>query len=481
MNSKKVTAFILMITLLLSTFLLSACTKKEEEPVKTQDDINQEIDSKLEAYKTDLIDSAESMKNNDDVRDYLINWAKTKSVSYRTDDSGNVIMGRKASKGYEDADPVIIVCPYDAEQFQAYVYPAAMALYIIKNNEGSGKLRIVFTPETRHHFEGIHDLSDSWFKGHAKVFTLNASKKGMISLASGAGSTYRFTQKISRTKPSYTTAYKIRYKNLPSGQPDSKLEEQINPVTRLNTLLATLKNKNIAYEVAFFRGGTSDVLYATSATLKIVIDPNKEAAFIEYMTSLSESFQENYGKDYPDAALTFKKIDTPKNVIQKNDTGQLVGFVYTLLHGIYQEAEDGTPLAFVNVSSIRTDNNTAVIESCAASLDETVLKEIDTDEKTLCSLSNVKFKKTSSIPAWNSGEENHGFSSAFINAFIAGTDKNLTYLDSVAPTQATFVQEKNPKANIINITLNDNVLSDCTKAVVRYMMDNKAPAETDAE
>ena len=480
MIHKKYMGLLLAVCMLFSAGMLSSCgtqpaaEEEQQEPSTTQEDIDARVESKLDAYKTDLLDSATSMESNSDIRDYLIHWAKTKSIDSEHDKYGNVMMKIPASEGYEQANPTVLLCPYDAAQYNEYVNPAALSLYLVKNHENTGPLTLIFTPEKKNNPVGIQKLSAEWFTDDTDVIVLNAAEKGLISLRSGAASTYAFTSpKYTKTKPELTIAYRISVSGLQEGHPDSNLEEHQNPILYLNSILASLKNKNIAYEISAFNGGTGSRLYASSADLVITLDADKEGAFIEYMDKTVESFTEKNAAKYPEAKLEYIRTAVPETVIPSDEARQIVSFLYTLLHGIYAEGDDGSPVSFVNVSRIRTTDHHVVIDSCASALDELQLREIDTGEETLCSLSNFKYKKTGSIPAWNGADlQDPAFSESFAQAYLGSSSKPLNYLDSVSVTPASYAAEKNPSCSMICITLNENILPRCTSAIVRYLLDS---------
>lgn len=469
MKRKKIAILVLIACLISGMTMLTSCNDTKQQAENLSDKIN----NKLDAYKTDLMDSSDTMKTNKNIQRYLTSWAKSKGISYTQDSAGNVIMTVKASSDYKDAKPTVIICPYDKSQFNNYIDPVAMALYTVKNNENTGKLTVVFTKENGHDFAGIKALSSRYFTNDTRVFCLNGGQKGLFATKSGAGSTYRFTQSISHASPSLTKTYKITVSGLPGGQPDSKISATINPITKLESLLASLKSSNISYELASFTGGNNDSLYARSATMTIVVDANKEEAFIEKMDKQTKNFIEKNKETYPDITYTYKKTSLPSSVISSTNTSKFVNFMYTLFDGVYYKDDDGNLVSINNISYIRTTGSAIKINSVAYSLDTANLKEIDTNEKTLCSLSGIGFKKTGSIPLWL-GKSDTTFTKAVSDAYNSFSGQSLTYTDSVTPSSASFVKSKNSKCSIIAVTVNANVVKDCTGSIITYLMNSNS-------
>ena len=480
MINKKITSVVLIFFLMAAAALLSACgtTGSAKTETTSQEDLTSKISSKIDAYTTDLMDSRDSMKSNRAICRYLQSWAKSKGIHSETDSAGNVIMSVSSSKKYKDAAPVVIVCPYDYLEFDNYSRPVAMALYTIKNNESTGKLTVIFTREDGHDLSGVKTLNKKYFTDDANVFCLNAADQGLFSLKSGASSTYRFTQSVRRVSPTLTKAYKITIKGLSVTQPDAQISKATNPITRLESLLVSLKNRNISYEIASFRGGENTNLYAASATLTIVIDANKEKSFLDKMQEVTERFNEDKSKMHPGATYTYKEVDLPSSVIRRSDGSRLVNFMYTLLDGVYEKDEDSGDLVSINnVSKIDTSGSRVQISSVAYSLSETNLKTIDTDARTLCNLSDIKFSKTGSVPMWT-GKEDTEFTKNVASAYKKTTGKTLSYNNSVTSTSASYVAQKNSNCNIISITLNENILKDCTGTMINYLI-NSLPEDDD--
>ena len=170
---KKLVPFILLLSLIgTSLFSLSGCAEEEE-------DLSVKIQEKIVAYRTDLEDSAATLTSDEAIRDYLLSWAKQKGINCTTDSSQNVIMSVKSSKEYKEANPTVILCSYDAKQFEDCIIPMACALYLAKNNENTGKLRIIFTNDSGHSYDGIKALSKNYFTDNTSVFCLNYSDRNM--------------------------------------------------------------------------------------------------------------------------------------------------------------------------------------------------------------------------------------------------------------------------------------------------------------
>lgn len=468
---KKLTTIALLFTMIGSLFLLSACGEEEE-------DLSSKIEEKVIAYQTDLEDSASTLTSTDAIRDYLSNWAKSKGIACTTDSHGNVIMSVKASKEYKDADPTVIVCSYDAKQFENGIEPMAMALYIAKNNESTGKLDVIFTNETGHDYAGIKSLDSQYFKDNTNVFCLNSGEKNMWSTNTGARSSYTFSNSVAYTAPTGEKAYKIKISGLPGGIPDSKISSYPNPIKELGDLLAYFKTNALIYELSDITGGGSGNLYPKSASMTIVIDEDDIDKFESRMDTAIENFNDDYLEDYPDVVYTYKEVKVPETVVTEEYQNEFVSLLYTLLDGVYYKDDDDNLISITSIGSIHSNDGSYTISAVGNSLSKTNLAEIDNTYKTICGLSGVKYKKTDEQPGFTSDMESE-FAKEVGAAFKEYADADIEFKDCVPATNASYVYELNKKANIINVTVNEERMERYTGTIITFMVNQEHTEQDD--
>lgn len=204
---KKMTVLMLTLALVLTNLVFTGCGNDIK-------DLPQRIEEKVSAYETDIMDSLGTLDNNDSIRTYLYNWAKSKDISVSYDYSNNVIMSIKSDKDHKDADPVVVQCSYDEKNMANCVQTMAVALYLAKNPENHGSLKVIFTAESGHDFAGIEGLSSEYFTNKTKVFCLSPTLSKIVSSNSGASAKYTFSHDVDRVSPKNSMAYKIRIKGL---------------------------------------------------------------------------------------------------------------------------------------------------------------------------------------------------------------------------------------------------------------------------
>ncbi|NBH61056.1 hypothetical protein D1155_05260 [Anaerotruncus sp. 80] len=470
---KKLVPFILLLSLIgTSLFSLSGCAEEEE-------DLSVKIQEKIVAYRTDLEDSAATLTSDEAIRDYLLSWAKQKGINCTTDSSQNVIMSVKSSKEYKEANPTVILCSYDAKQFEDCIIPMACALYLAKNNENTGKLRIIFTNDSGHSYDGIKALSKNYFTDNTSVFCLNYSDRNMWSTNTGGRSTYCFTTKVSYTEPSNDKAYRIKIGGLPGGIPSSRISSYPNAIKELGNLLAYFKTNALIYELSKVSGGSNANTYPKSVSATIVIDEDDTDKFEARMETAIENFNDDYLEDYPEATYTYEEVDLPKRVMTEESLNDTISLLYTLIDGVYYKDEDDNLISISSIGSMKEKDGVYTISATANSLSESVLSEIDNQYQIICGLANANYKKVSSQDGWQSDADSD-FARAIIKAFRDYANAQMEFKDCVPSTNTSYVYEKNKNCNIINISFNEDKLERYTGTILTFLLNQPHTEESES-
>lgn len=470
---KKLIALIIIACLIgASVFAVSTCEKEEEA------NISSKVKQKITAYRTDLEDSSATLTSTKAIKNYLCNWAESKGIHYTKDEYGNIIYEIKSSKTYKEVAPSVIVCSYDPKHFDDCIDPIAVAMYLAKNNEDTGKLTIIFAKENGHNFEGIKALSSKYFPDDANVFCLNGGPKNMWSTSTASRSTYKFTNEVEYTAPKGNKAYKITISGLPGGIPNLKISSYPNPIKELGDLLAYFKTNSLIYDLAKVQGGTSDNLYPESASAVIVINENDQEKFEKRMGTAIDNFNNDFAELYPSVTYTYKEVKLPKKVLTSEDMNRFVSLLYTLVDGVFERDEDDEIISITNISSIKSENGVYTISASGNSMTAKDMNQIDLSYTTICGLSDITYEKLDTQAGWTiENPEENPFVQQVSEAFYQYSEGKMEYRDSIAATNCSYVYEKNPECNIMNITVNKARIEKYAGTLVTFQMNQLKTVE----
>lgn len=460
---KRLISIISIIVLLGLVFLLSGC--KDDEIT-----LPEKIETKITAYKTDLEDSADTLDSPEKVMKYLVNWASAKGINYIDDGNSNLIMEIETSEQYVSAPPTVIICPYDALQIQNSIAPLSIGMYLAKNNENTGRLKVIFFNNTGNKFEGIQALSDKYITDDSNVFCLSSSSKNIWSMNTGAGSSYEFKGNLEFTAPTKNKAFKVTIDGLPGGVPDEKVGSYPNPIKRLGNLLAQFKTNALIYELSNFSGGNAGGLYPENATMTILIEADDFDKFQKRIDKDIEKFNDSVLDKFPDATYTYEEVSIPDQVMTAESMNSFVSLNYALLNGsYYRDESDESLVSFTNIGSILLDSNSYTISAIANSRTKESLKEINNNYQLICGLSDVSYQKTESFPLWEESTETE-FAQKISEAYNSYSDKTLEFKDYVPTSCAPYVRALNKKCNIVNLSVNNDKLEKYTGSILTFIM-----------
>lgn len=461
---KKIIALIIAACLIgVAVFAVSTCEKEEEA------DLSSKVKKKITAYRTDLADSAETLDTTEKIKKYLCNWAEAKGIDYTVDEADNVILEVNTSEDYKDAAPTVVLCSYDPNHFNDCIDPISVGLYLAKNNENTGKLNVIFTKEDSHNFEGVDRLSKKYFPDNANVFNINGGTKNMWSTTTAGSSSYMFSGDINRIEPKGNKAYKISISGLPGGTPNEKIASYPNPIKELGDLLAYFKTNSVIFELAKINGGTSGNLYPKGASCTIVIDEDYIEKFEKRMATAMETFNDKYEKY--GAVYEYKEVKVPKSVLSNDDMNKLISILYTLVDGVYERDEEDNILSITNIGAIKCQDDTCTIYASGNSLTAKGLNQIDLSYTTICGLSDIEYNKTAAQEGWSIKKpEENPFVQEVSSAFKEYSDGTMHYRDNIAATNCSYIYQKNPNCNLMNITVNWKRIEKYAGTLVTFMV-----------
>ena len=452
---------------------LSQCKKTENIDIKPI------IESKTVAYKTDLEDSLESFHSNQDILDYLISWAKTKSITYEKDKYGNLILSIPSTEEYKDAPPTVVVATYDYKNIKAQVPQLTTALFLAKNNQKTGDLSVIFTASDGGDFSGISNLSKKYFPENAKVFCLNDGMKQMWSFSSGAMSSYKFTGAVDRIEPTGATAFEISIDGLPGGTPDGRINSYPNPIKELSDMLAYFKTNAMIFQLAAFDGGDSANLYPTKAKMTIVVPDNYVEKFTSKLESTISSFNQNYKEDFKDAKMYYSQVSMPSSVLSEDAQNNFLSSMYTLLNGTYSKDNNNEADSITSLGYIALGDSVYTIGACAVSWSDDNLQKIDNDYQLAAGVSSLSYEKVASYPSFT-GDPNSQFAQNITKAFKSYTTYDMEYKRVTECTNAGFIKDKSPNCSIVDVSYGPEKIERYSGTILTYMVSLPHKENTDA-
>lgn len=467
LTKKKKIIFVIIaaIMIIASASGLYFITSGRDKPPTLQEVVSE----KFAAYETDLLDSLGSMESNQDVARYLVSWAENKGIRCTQDIVGNVIYNINAADGYEDADPVFIVCGFDGENMQEYVRTIAVALTAARNPQNNGPFLVAFCPESDGRYYGIENIAASYFDDNARVLYLDHSAEKKISAITGGFNYFSITDDIEYHKTEYDTAYTISIRNVPSFLVSENVDDTPNPIKVLGQLIADFQANSLIFQLADFHGGTNPAITPAEAEMTIVIDSSYIDKFEKKMNDSIEKFTGKYGEKFPQIEYTFVPAEVPSQVLEEETANNIVGFMYTVIDGVYSRDMSGNVTALTNMGRISSSGASLQIDVTSMSFDEDILAEIRSAYQIISGLCDVNFSMEDEQSVFDGGEKSdillENFSATYED-FAAGS---LDYVSVAEFTPCTFLAQKNNNASVLYCGIDEKNKEDFAGALIAFI------------
>lgn len=369
--------------------------------------------------------------NTKKISEYLVNFAKEKKLKYKQDSLGNVIIWKKASKGYEGEAPVILQghmdmvavkdadCPLellkdglDIAVDGDYVYAkgtslggddgiaVAYALAILADDTKSHPpLEVVITVDEETGMEGAKGIDLSECK--AKLFlNLDSEEEGEFIVSCAGGSRVRASLAINGEEAE-GICYGMELCGLTGGHSGADIHfNRANANILMGEILSSLYQK---YHVTLctIEGGTKDNAIPVSAKAVFVVEGCPEEKIVQEICHIERKMQEKCHSTDPSLSLKVKRVKSEK-AMGEETTRQILAILTKCPNGVVAMSQDIPDL-------VETSLNLGVISMTGQeihfdfSLRSSVKKEKEKLAERLCTLlkeAGASCERSGDYPAW---------------------------------------------------------------------------------
>ncbi|WP_276876974.1 beta-Ala-His dipeptidase [Anaerococcus hydrogenalis] len=376
-------------------------------------------------YFSKLMEIPRPSGHEKEVSDFLIETGKKLNLETYQDENLNVVLKRKASKGYENAPKVIIqghmdmvasktedsnhdflkdpIIPViDGEYLTAkdttlgadngIAVAMGLALLEDKNYEGP-QLELLVTTEEETSMAGAINLADDVLEGDY-LLNLDSEEEGILTVGSAGGLTFFVEEKIELEEEK--EGYEIKVSGLLGGHSGMDINDNRgNAIKVVSFILGNLKSD---LSLGEFNSGSLDNVIPSSASFKIYgsnideLEKAKEKALDEFKNlkgdlkiEINEASGKSYSKDLSD-----KIID----MIEKTPSG-----INTMM-------DDNTTVeSSDNLAFVKEEDGLIKSEISLRSSDNDVLDKLKNKIKTILEDLGINFKIDSLYPGWEYKED----------------------------------------------------------------------------
>ena len=374
-------------------------------------------------------------KREEKMIEYLKNWGESHNLDTKVDKTGNVIIRKPATPGYEDRKTVILqshmdmVCDklvdvdfdFDNDPIQTYVdgewltakgttlgaddgIGCAMELAILDSNDiEHGPLECVFTRDEETQLTGASGMEAGFMTGDMLI-NLDSEDEGQIFVSCAGGRSTFATFYVTREDaPEGFFFIEGSIKGLTGGHSGDDIDKKRGNAIKILARFLYNEMQKMPVMLAQFNSGKMHNAIPRDGRFVIAVpSAEKETVRVDWNVFISQVEEEFHVSDTQIVAQ-MQSADAQK-VITASDTARFVRALQAVDNGVFAMCQDEALASMVetssNIASIVTEENEIKVVSSQRS---NVMSNLDNQcntVKALFELAGAKVEQNDGYPAW---------------------------------------------------------------------------------
>ena len=374
-------------------------------------------------------------KHEEKILVWLKNWANEHQIDYAQDETGNMVLRKPATKGYENRVPIIfqghidMVPQANSDSKHNFVTDpilpricddgwvratgttlgadngmgcaAAMAILADKTME-HGPIEVLVTVDEETGMTGAFGLKPEFLKGEILI-NLDSEDEGELYVGCAGGLDANFEMDYTtQATPENMKGYEIAITGLKGGHSGMDI---VLGRANANKLLMRLFKKgleNIDLHIAGINGGSLRNAIPREAFATLAVPANKTADFEQLMNGLIAAIAKEFAGTEPDLNIAVKPTETPKQVMGKKCQEKAVNLVLAIPNGVMRMSDSmpGLVETSTNLAIVKTNNGKLTVANLMRSSVESAKEALADKMRAIAELAGVKIELAGGYPGW---------------------------------------------------------------------------------
>ncbi len=373
-------------------------------------------------------------KKEEKIIEYLLNFAKEHNLQAEKDKAGNVVIRKQATKGMENATPVILqshsdmVCEknsdvdfnFDTDPIQTYIdgdwvkargttlggddgvgIAAALAV-LASDNLKHPDLECLFTSDEETGMTGAFGLQPGFLKGKILI-NLDSEDEGELYIGCAGGMDTNIEMSYEKEEvPESWYSCKITVSGLKGGHSGDDIEKGLGNANKiLNRFLWRLSEK-LEFKLSEFNGGNLRNAIAREAYAIIAVKQHDKEQIRLNLNIFTNEIQNEYVQTEPNLKLDMTTVETPKSAIDIETQNKLIRALYACPHGVIAMSQTIENLVetSTNLASVKFKENKIIIGTSQRSSVDTALTDVAAMVRSVFELADAKVTHSDGYPGW---------------------------------------------------------------------------------
>ena len=369
------------------------------------------------------------------IREYLLDFAKKNNIEAKTDDCGNVVMTKTATAGCENAPTVILQAHMDMvaeknndvehdflkDPIQTYIdgewvkakgttlgadngigMAGALAV-LLDNTLEHGKVECLFTINEEIGLEGAQNLGKDMITG-SMLINLDSEDDGEIFVGCAGGiDTTAYFNYTPVAAPEDLCYVKVAISGLLGGHSGSDINTGRGNANKLIARFVWNISKDIELKLASFDGGNLRNAIPREAHAIIGVAADKKAEIEARLAEYTKEIENEYKGIEPVVKFTLEAVERPAFIVDDATAKALILSLYSAPHGVYSMSRDleGLVETSTNLAAVKfIDGNKIKVTTSQRSSVESRKHDIAAQVETHFVLAGAEIDHSDGYPGW---------------------------------------------------------------------------------
>ena len=352
-----------------STKANSSSTATATNPPKASSRTDAQIIDATLAYFDNLAAIPRQSGNEQQVSNYLFDWAEGRGLNVKQDGANNIIFDVPATDGLDKLpmvglqahmDMVCIAAPgiaynpaVDAiavvRDDQADTLKAdgtslgaddgigvAMIMDIVEGNMAHGPLRVFLTTDEEVGMSGVAAIDPDDVAGLPYLINIDGEDADAVIVSSAGGIDVEATGSLDAQDVENDAAATITLSGLRGGHSGFDINEgRCNAIRTLADALEKLADSDTDYGLCTLQGGTAGNAIPSSATATITFNSSDTQKIQDFLAAYEAELVRAYSGIEAGISLKMETVDVPSRVLTSESAGNVLDYAVDVFDGVY--------------------------------------------------------------------------------------------------------------------------------------------------
>lgn len=365
--------------------------------------------------------------NTDKIRDYCVDFAKSRGFEYIADESGNVIIFKPACKK-TSSDPVIIQghldmvwekdetskINFETDGLELSVdgdfihangttlggddgIAVAMCLALLDSDDiAHPPLEIVFTADEEVGMTGVGGLDTSALKSK-RMINLDSEEEGVLWVSCAGGVRADITLNVDYVENTQKT-FEINVSNLHGGHSGAEIHKGYANANKVMGRVLELLSKKVDFSICEINGGVMDNAITRDSKCIVASD----ADIVGAVKEISEKISPDYKTADPDINISAVFGEKEEKTMSSASSKAVINALNALPSGVIAMSKeiDGLVETSLNLGSLKTVGNAVLFVFSVRSGKDGEKEKLCDTLRGICDIHSCSINFRSPYPAW---------------------------------------------------------------------------------